>query len=509
MSLSAEKLTALLQSIAAFSAALATRLEGKLDLTGTAANSLKFEGKTLAEIKAELNSASADDLAALQALVNTFIARTDNPHNVTKEQVGLGLVDNFGTATDAEAIAGTATDKFVTAKNLGAFWADKVGTAPETLDTIAEIAAALQNNPDVITALQTLVADNGAAIEALQTSTAADKTALEAAIALKLDATAQAADSAKLEGKTLAEIKAEIESGQASIEFADQATAEAGTDTTKFMNPLGVAQAIAVQKSGDTAKFNGKTEAEHIEAQGVIIDQKVATALEPIDTRLTAVEEALGGGSDFLTATSDLANSPATFTLSTDPEAVEETHSLKEWFQGIGSAITAVGTKANDAQGAADAAQADATQGIADAAAAKTAADAAQAAADAAQTTADGKLDATATAADSSKLEGKTLAEIKAEISTDIDLAAVTGSSAKTIQQLDDEKLAKADKASTADVTAGTADDKYVTPLGLKSKTDAQDLAISTLSDGLDDLVDQMTAAFNTAADDLEPAPAQ
>jgi hypothetical protein len=42
------------------------------------------------------------------------IARTDNPHAVTKAQVGLGSVDNYPTASQAEAEAGTAANRFMT-----------------------------------------------------------------------------------------------------------------------------------------------------------------------------------------------------------------------------------------------------------------------------------------------------------------------------------------------------------------------------------------------------------
>jgi len=38
----------------------------------------------------------------------------DNPHKVTKNHVGLGNVQNFGIATVQEALAGTATDKYIT-----------------------------------------------------------------------------------------------------------------------------------------------------------------------------------------------------------------------------------------------------------------------------------------------------------------------------------------------------------------------------------------------------------
>lgn len=48
------------------------------------------------------------------ALVNAHASRTDNPHNTSKAQVGLGSVENYGVATQAEAIAGTSDAKYMT-----------------------------------------------------------------------------------------------------------------------------------------------------------------------------------------------------------------------------------------------------------------------------------------------------------------------------------------------------------------------------------------------------------
>jgi hypothetical protein len=42
------------------------------------------------------------------------ISNTNNPHAVTKAQVGLGSVDNYPTASQAEAEAGTAANRFMT-----------------------------------------------------------------------------------------------------------------------------------------------------------------------------------------------------------------------------------------------------------------------------------------------------------------------------------------------------------------------------------------------------------
>jgi hypothetical protein len=38
----------------------------------------------------------------------------NNPHQLTKDDIGLGLVNNFTIATNAEAFAGTVADRFVT-----------------------------------------------------------------------------------------------------------------------------------------------------------------------------------------------------------------------------------------------------------------------------------------------------------------------------------------------------------------------------------------------------------
>ena len=58
--------------------------------------------------KASWNS-KTDDSA-----VDSHVAKTDNPHKVTKSQVGLGSVSNYALATQAEAQAGTSNSKYMT-----------------------------------------------------------------------------------------------------------------------------------------------------------------------------------------------------------------------------------------------------------------------------------------------------------------------------------------------------------------------------------------------------------
>lgn len=235
MNLSPEKLASLLLSIGAFNSALKTQLGLKLGSNERAADSSLLEGKTLAQIKTEIEGATGAELDALELIVNTFIARRDNPHAVTKAQVGLGLVENFGAATTVEAAAGTAVDKNVTPAGLAAFWAGKVGAAPATLDTIAEIAAALQNNPDVINQLLTGLGN-------------------------KLDKTAQAADTVLFAGKTLAEVIAQ---------------ANAGVDLSQVLLKSDDLGASKVDVIGDVAG-EGKTLKVHFE--GIATDLAAAQA---------------------------------------------------------------------------------------------------------------------------------------------------------------------------------------------------------------------------------------
>ncbi len=52
--------------------------------------------------------------AGARAKVDAHANLTNNPHSVTKSQVGLGSVSNYGLATQAEAEAGTSSAKYMT-----------------------------------------------------------------------------------------------------------------------------------------------------------------------------------------------------------------------------------------------------------------------------------------------------------------------------------------------------------------------------------------------------------
>jgi hypothetical protein len=82
-----------------------------------------------------VQQASLDDF-------NEHVEDTDNPHGVTKTQVGLGSVSNYGIATQTEAEAGTASNKYMTPQRTKQA-IDVHGAEDATLSTLGHIKHAL------------------------------------------------------------------------------------------------------------------------------------------------------------------------------------------------------------------------------------------------------------------------------------------------------------------------------------------------------------------------------
>ncbi|MCY1272369.1 hypothetical protein D9M68_17580 [compost metagenome] len=71
-----------------------------------------FVGMT--EVVDELGDIEQAILQSNEGGLQDHVESTNNPHNVTKDQVGLGLVDNYPTAAPAEASGGIANNRFMT-----------------------------------------------------------------------------------------------------------------------------------------------------------------------------------------------------------------------------------------------------------------------------------------------------------------------------------------------------------------------------------------------------------
>lgn len=85
-----------------------------------------------------LDVLESSGFAKSENVTNQLKQHTDdknNPHSVTKSQVGLGSVPNYGAATDAEALLGTVNNKMMTPKNVK----DVLDAKTVSLDTSQDI----------------------------------------------------------------------------------------------------------------------------------------------------------------------------------------------------------------------------------------------------------------------------------------------------------------------------------------------------------------------------------
>lgn len=176
-------------------------LAGNAATAGYAYNAQMLGGKNLPTIESERNTQLVAAIDALRTELESDIG------NVTAESIGLGSVVNYGVATEAEALAGAA-DKYVTAMLAVKIAQTKideiVNAAPETLNTLSEIAAALNNDPDVINTLMSNIGTNATAIEALDTAVQA----FEAKVMGYFDVDGNANNANLFAGKTLDEVLA-------------------------------------------------------------------------------------------------------------------------------------------------------------------------------------------------------------------------------------------------------------------------------------------------------------
>lgn len=76
--------------------------------------SLEDMEKAHAAIRSDLTTKINTDVNSVLEALTTHKNDKENPHGVTKSQVGLGSVNNYGIATAAEAKAGTSNSKYVT-----------------------------------------------------------------------------------------------------------------------------------------------------------------------------------------------------------------------------------------------------------------------------------------------------------------------------------------------------------------------------------------------------------
>jgi len=496
-------------------------LAGKAATAGTADNSLALGGKDLATIEAERAAALTAAIDALRTELEGSVA------GVTKESIGLGDVVNYGVATEEQALAGAA-DKYVTA-----FLADKiaqakidelVGASPETLNTIQEIAAALNNDPDVINTMMTAIgtketpegaqakadaaeaaaitaaatdaqtkadAAQAAAIAAAATDAttkadAAQQAAIEAAAldaTSKVDAAAadlqvaidgklgkgeQAADSALLGGQTAAQI---ISAAQAGVDMSNVVVKGSNVDTNTITQGEGET-ATQVALSALIAQLQAG-----IAAAGDSADlEALQTSFNAFVAAKATSEDVIAGTDDakYVTSLSAKAAIDAAVAdlVGTAPEALNTINELAAALNNDPDIINTLMTQIGEKQTAAQ------VQSAIDASLV-----AVNTAINAVQETADSKLGATAQAVDSAQLEGSTKAQVVAEAAA----AAKTAADLAYVAQggnIDSNTITEGEGESAVQVALSTAIAQ------IKS-------SIAAVESGADGAVGDLQAAFD------------
>jgi len=125
--------------------------------------------------------------------VGSHVGRTDNPHAVTKVQVGLGNVENYGVASQVEALEGTSSELYMTPVTS---WQVAQSAARNLLQQHSERT----DNPHQVTAAQ---------LGAVTT------TALETKLLGYMTNGSKASDSALLNGYSYEQIMAAVSGGEA------------------------------------------------------------------------------------------------------------------------------------------------------------------------------------------------------------------------------------------------------------------------------------------------------
>lgn len=186
----------------------------------------------------------------------------DNPHGVTKAQVGLNNVQNYAVATEAEAKEGTSNTKYMTPLRTNQLVGQIAGETAGGVQTNLNEHIADTENPHNVTKAQVGLSN----VDNVKQAT-------------KVDFDIHTADKANPHGVT----KSQIGLGSvANYATATEAEAEAGTSNAKYMTPLSTKQAITKQAATlVTTHVDDKTNPHNVTKAQVglakVLDYELAT----------------------------------------------------------------------------------------------------------------------------------------------------------------------------------------------------------------------------------------
>ena len=186
----------------------------------------------------------------------------DNPHGVTKSQVGLGSVSNYAVATEAEAKEGTSNTKYMTPLRTNQLVGQIAGETAGGVQTNLNEHIAETENPHKVTKAQVGLGN-------VDNSKQATKKEFDT----------HTSDKENPHGVTKSQV------GLASVlnyGVATQTEAEAGTSNAKYMTPLSTKQAITKQAATlVTTHVDDKTNPHNVTKAQVglakVLDYELAT----------------------------------------------------------------------------------------------------------------------------------------------------------------------------------------------------------------------------------------
>lgn len=246
--------------------------------------------------------------------ITSHIGNTNNPHATTKAHVGLGLVQNFGMATNAEAIAGAGQ---------GYMNSSLVGDAILAI-AYTPLQAHINNtsNPHNTTKAQVGLGsvDNYATANGTQAAAATATNLFMTPAGVRLAIAAVIGDNASSHFSNLTNphqvTKAQV--GLGSVENyppASGAEAAAGTATNRYMTPAGVRilyNSLAAGGSGDLASHIANTNNPHSTTATQV-------GLGQVNNWPAATQALAEGGTNAVSYMSPLRTAQAIAALATNP----------------------------------------------------------------------------------------------------------------------------------------------------------------------------------------------
>lgn len=195
--------------------------------------------------------------------ISDHVADANNPHSVTKSQVGLGSVQNYGMATQAEAQGGTNNAKYMTPLR-----------TKEAIESLAGGAITSHtgntSNPHSVTKAQVSlgnVQNYGVANKAeAEAGTASDKYMTPLRVKEAIDALASGAIGSHTNNTSNPHSVTKMQVGLGKVQdygVATEANAVAGTDNNSYMTPLRTKEAIDALAGGAITSHTGNTSNPH------------------------------------------------------------------------------------------------------------------------------------------------------------------------------------------------------------------------------------------------------